>query len=56
VDLDLEQQDLEGPFECASCAVLVGELTDGWRALRTGEPDDDGPPELEFLCPDCVED
>lgn len=48
-------QRIEARVSCVECHRPSGRDWHGWRAYRTDDPDQDGPAELTFYCPDCAE-
>jgi hypothetical protein len=41
---------------CAKCGTLSGLHWAGWRAYRTDDPEQGGPPPIVFHCPACARD
>jgi hypothetical protein len=41
-------------FGCAECPRVSSASARGWRAYRVDDPDEGGPPEIAFYCPDCA--
>jgi len=41
-------------FGCAECPRVSSVSARGWKAYRVDDPEQDGPPQLAFNCPDCA--
>jgi hypothetical protein len=41
-------------LRCVECGSHSGLLARDWLAVRCDDPEQDGPPELAFYCPDCA--
>jgi hypothetical protein len=39
---------------CAECPRVSSISARGWKAYRVDDPDEDGPPQLAFYCPECA--
>ena len=54
MDIELEPDENDGPFECAACGVVSDTLPAGWRGVTSADPERDDAPALGLFCADCA--
>lgn len=54
MDTDRATTDFVHVLACKECPRVSSVTARGWRAYRVDDPEEDGPPQLCFYCPDCA--